>query len=54
VIKFQDTVKYGDAKVEMIALCHPWLSDPENFSKVLAALPFEEDRKQVKTKLGLA
>jgi len=46
-------VKYGDAKVEMITICYPWLSDPENFSKILASLPFEEDRKDVKKKLNL-
>lgn len=50
-IAFLETVRYGDSKVEIGVVCHPHV--PEGFDKVLAALPYPEDRTAVKAKLGL-
>lgn len=44
-----DTVRFGEAKVDMTVACHPHV--PVGFDKVLAALPYQEDRDAVNAKV---
>lgn len=49
--KFLDTVRFGDAKVDMAAALYPHMASDAD--KLLAALPYEEDRVAVRQKLKL-
>eukprot|EP00128_Syssomonas_multiformis_P004762 Colp12_sorted_trinity150504_noHs@31510 len=53
VIAFFNTMKFGESKPQAVILCYPGISDRDNFEQVLKALPFEEDRKDVKAALKL-
>jgi hypothetical protein len=54
VAELVEVQHFGEAKTMTGVLCHPKLVDPDNFeSVVVAAYPYDEDKTEVRSALGL-
>jgi hypothetical protein len=48
VVGLLDELDFGSDKVEVAAILHPKLVDPQDFDQVYDALPFDTDRQALK------